>query len=57
MLAELPGPWPSVARILRFIPRSLRDVGYRIVARLRYRIWGRLENCPIPTEAERAKFL
>jgi predicted DCC family thiol-disulfide oxidoreductase YuxK len=56
-LAELPRPWPSVARILRFIPRPLRDLGYRTVARLRYRIWGRLETCPIPTPGEQARFL
>ncbi len=57
LLAELPGPWPATAKILRWIPRPLRDFGYRLIARWRYRIWGRLESCPIPTPEERARFL
>ncbi|MGB7547597.1 MAG: DCC1-like thiol-disulfide oxidoreductase family protein [Terracidiphilus sp.] len=57
LLAELPGPWPAVAAALGWIPRPLRDLGYRLVARCRYRIWGRLEKCPVPTSEERKRFL
>jgi len=57
LLAELPRPWPTVAVALGLFPRPLRDLGYRLVARWRYRIWGRLENCPIPTAEERSRFL
>jgi predicted DCC family thiol-disulfide oxidoreductase YuxK len=58
ILRELPQPWPAAATALRPIPRPLRDLGYRIIARSRYRIWGRMESCPIPTTpAERAHFL
>lgn len=57
LLAELPSPWPAIASLLRWIPRPLRDLGYRLIARWRYRIWGRIESCPIPTPAERARFL
>ena len=57
MLAELSGPWPAVGMALRAIPRQVRDFGYRLVARWRYRIWGRLESCPLPTAEERARFL
>ncbi len=57
LLAELPRPWPLVAAVLRWIPRPMRDLGYRLVARWRYRIWGRLESCPLPTAEERARFL
>jgi predicted DCC family thiol-disulfide oxidoreductase YuxK len=57
MLDELPQPWRSVGVLLGWIPRRVRDFGYRLVARWRYRIWGRLENCPLPTAAERARFL
>ena len=57
MLRELPQPWPAVAAALRLIPRALRDLGYRLIARWRYRIWGRLESCPIPTVAEHDRFL
>ena len=57
MLGELPQPWLAVAGTLRLVPRGVRDLGYRLVARWRYRIWGRLESCPIPTAAERDRFL
>lgn len=57
LLAELPHPWPAVAAALRWIPRPVRDLGYRLIARWRYRIWGRLESCPLPTAGDHAKFL
>jgi predicted DCC family thiol-disulfide oxidoreductase YuxK len=57
ILTELPQPWPGVAAVLRWIPRPLRDLGYRLIARWRYRIWGRLESCPIPSAEERGRFL
>jgi predicted DCC family thiol-disulfide oxidoreductase YuxK len=57
MLRELPRPWPAVAAALKIIPRPVRDLGYRLIARWRYRIWGRLESCAIPTAEERTRFL
>jgi predicted DCC family thiol-disulfide oxidoreductase YuxK len=57
VLGQLPQPWPFFAGVLRLIPRPLRDLGYRVIARLRYRIWGRLDACPIPTAAERIRFI
>ena len=49
-------PWRAIAW-LRFLPRPLIDLGYRFVARIRYRIWGRLDRCRVPGPAERARFL
>jgi len=57
LLSELPSPWPAVAAALGWIPRPVVDLGYRLIARCRYRIWGRLANCPIPTAKERERFL
>lgn len=57
LMAQLPRPWPALGVVLRLIPRPLRDLGYKIIAANRYRIWGRLEACPLPTDAERTKFL
>ena len=57
LLRELPRPWPWVGVALRLIPRAVRDLGYRLVARWRYRIWGRLESCPMPSAEERERFL
>ena len=56
-LGQLPSLWPTVAGALRLVPRPLRDLAYRLVARWRYRVWGRLEACPIPTAEERSRFL
>ena len=57
ILRQLPAPWPAFAACFQLIPRPLRDLGYRLVARWRYRIWGHLDSCPIPTAEERARFL
>ena len=57
ILRELPGPWPAIAVTLGWVPRPVRDFGYRLVARWRYRIWGRLAVCPVPTADKRARFL
>lgn len=57
LLRELPRPWSTVGVVLGWIPRVARDVGYWLVARWRYRIWGRLESCPVPTAEERGRFL
>ncbi|MDR3751917.1 MAG: DCC1-like thiol-disulfide oxidoreductase family protein [Terracidiphilus sp.] len=57
LLRELPRPWPAVAAALQWIPRPVRELGYRLIARWRYRIWGRLEICPVPTTEERERFL
>lgn len=57
VLQSLPGTWPAVGRMFGWIPRWLRDLGYRFVARARYLLAGRLESCPLPSPAERARFL
>jgi predicted DCC family thiol-disulfide oxidoreductase YuxK len=56
-LRVLPQPWPAFAAILRLVPRPIRESAYRLIARERYRIWGRYETCPIPTPEERQHFL
>ncbi len=56
-LRALPQPWPMAAALLRLIPRPFRELGYRQIASLRYRFFGRLATCPIPTPAERSHFL
>lgn len=57
LLGELPRPWPLTGKLLGAVPRLLRDLGYRLIARWRYRIWGRLASCPIPGPEERGRFL
>jgi predicted DCC family thiol-disulfide oxidoreductase YuxK len=57
LLQLLGGPWRIIGKLLALIPRSLREVGYGIVARLRYRLFGRYDTCPIPTPEQRARIL
>jgi predicted DCC family thiol-disulfide oxidoreductase YuxK len=42
---------------LRFIPRPIRDMGYGLVAGNRYRVFGRLDQCMLPSPDARQKFL
>ena len=49
-------PWP-VAYAMIVVPRSLRDWIYNLVARNRYRWFGKREACMVPTPALRARFL
>ena len=39
------------------VPSRLRDFAYGLVAKSRYRLFGRHDHCPVPTDAERARFL
>ncbi len=52
----LPKPWTWVKWLL-WIPSFLADPWYRWVASLRYRIFGRLDQCRIPTPEEKKRFL
>ncbi|WP_346839658.1 DCC1-like thiol-disulfide oxidoreductase family protein [Microbulbifer sp. SAOS-129_SWC] len=54
--AQLPAPWRWLA-LLRLVPRPLRDWIYTIVARNRYRWFGRADECRLPDVNERHRFL
>ena len=49
-------PWP-LAYGLVVIPRPIRDALYDLVARRRYRWFGRRDTCMVPTPELRARFL
>ena len=52
----LPVPWRWGAA-LRVVPTFVLDLVYRLVARTRYRLFGRLDSCRVPSGEERARFL
>ncbi|AOS97648.1 hypothetical protein AUP74_02239 [Microbulbifer aggregans] len=56
VMAQLPMPWKALA-LVQFVPRSIRDWLYDRVARNRYRLFGRREECRLPTAAEKPRFL
>lgn len=53
---RLRGGW-ALAYAFVAVPRPLRDLAYRFVARHRYRWFGRTEACRRPTPELRARFL
>ena len=55
VLSNLQG-WGWV-RVLRFVPRPFRDAVYNLVARNRYRIFGKYEECFVPDAAMRARVI
>jgi predicted DCC family thiol-disulfide oxidoreductase YuxK len=52
----LGGPWKALG-IFRLIPTFLRDRAYRLIARNRYRWFGKQETCWLPTPELRGRFL
>ena len=52
----LSGGWKIFYAFL-IIPRFIRDFLYNIIARNRYRFFGRNENCMVPTPDVRERFL
>jgi predicted DCC family thiol-disulfide oxidoreductase YuxK len=57
ILSQLGGAWSFVAGAMRIIPISVRDWGYRVVARYRYRLFGRYDSCLLPSPETRDRFL
>ena len=55
VLGQLPG-WGWV-RVLRAVPKPLRDAVYNLVARNRYRIFGKYEECFVPDAAFRDRVM
>ncbi|HET6681946.1 MAG TPA: DCC1-like thiol-disulfide oxidoreductase family protein [Gemmatimonadaceae bacterium] len=49
-------PWRGAAW-LRILPRAVRDAGYDLVSRSRYRVFGKLRECPVPAPEWRARFI
>lgn len=56
IVSSLPGVF-RVTRALLLVPRPLRDLVYRWVARNRYRWFGKRQTCRVPTVDERRRFL
>lgn len=56
VVKTLGGVW-KLAGVGRLLPRALRDWMYSVVARNRYRVFGKYESCMLPEPQHRAKFL
>lgn len=56
LLSELT-PWKYFVVILKIFPSLIRDFVYDLVATNRYKIFGRHQQCEIPSPSIRQKFL
>jgi predicted DCC family thiol-disulfide oxidoreductase YuxK len=56
LLKQLGGVW-QLAALGKILPRTIRDGIYGLVARNRYRVFGKYESCMLPEPKHRAKFL
>ncbi len=56
-LSLLGGGWKLLGRCLEMVPRFIRDAGYTLIARNRFRLGGKYETCPLPTATDSEKFL
>ena len=57
VLKRLGGIWKVLGLFVQLLPRFLLDWGYRVVARHRYRVFGRFETCMLPSARDRSKFI
>ena len=53
---ELDGPWPLLYGFI-LVPAPIRDLVYRIVARHRYRWFGKRDTCLVPSADIRDRFV
>jgi predicted DCC family thiol-disulfide oxidoreductase YuxK len=53
---HLRAPW-RWAYAMRWFPGFVLDLGYRVIAAVRYRIWGHADVCQMVTAAQRIRFL
>jgi predicted DCC family thiol-disulfide oxidoreductase YuxK len=56
-LRTVGGAGRILAAGLAIFPAGLRDAGYRLIARWRYRIFGPWRDCPLPRPEWRQRFL
>jgi predicted DCC family thiol-disulfide oxidoreductase YuxK len=56
MLKELGGVW-AIFYMFIIIPRPIRDFFYDLIARSRYKIFGKRDECMIPTPELKKRFL
>ncbi|MGE3544494.1 MAG: thiol-disulfide oxidoreductase DCC family protein [Kofleriaceae bacterium] len=56
LASHLRAPWRWM-HALRWVPGFLPDLGYRVIAAVRYRVWGKADTCELPAPEQRARFL
>jgi len=47
----------AMGTVLGWVPASWRDAVYKLVARWRYRLWGKWQTCPMPKREWTRRFI
>ena len=56
IVRRLSRPWPLLYGLV-IVPAFIRDYCYKLFAKYRYRLFGKKDQCMIPTQEVRARFL
>jgi predicted DCC family thiol-disulfide oxidoreductase YuxK len=56
-IAKLLTGWPSIFKYGIIVPRFLRNAIYKFIAANRYAIFGKQDQCMVPKEEDRVRFL
>jgi predicted DCC family thiol-disulfide oxidoreductase YuxK len=56
VLSEIGGVWTPIS-IFKILPTFVLNAAYDFIAKRRYRWFGKLDACPIPTAENRRKFI
>ncbi|MED0673799.1 thiol-disulfide oxidoreductase DCC family protein [Aneurinibacillus aneurinilyticus] len=56
IISRLEGPIKMVT-LFWIIPKPIRDQAYRIIAKRRYRLFGKKEACMVPTKEMQSRFI
>ncbi len=57
LLRQLGGAWAVLAVLLGIWPTFLLDLGYGFIARIRYKVFGKFDTCPVPPPEVRERFI
>ena len=56
-IGQLLSGYPKLIVLLKLIPQLIRDHGYDVFSKRRYRLFGKRNNCLLPTKDVRKKVI
>jgi len=56
VVSQLNGPWP-LFNIFKLVPKTMRDFAYTLFGKYRYKLFGKTDECLLPSSDLRNKFV
>ena len=56
VMSQLRLPWRALS-VLSVLPQGIKTPLYRVIARNRFRVFGRYDTCPMPSSEAKARFI